>query len=164
MPAAYYQPAIQRFLALEGLIFDLDKTMTHIRNKGYDDGAPRHVIEDMLSIVNEVMIGAIYNEEEQIPLWSENIYVTLGWFLRVHGQTSGNSFFQPIDIMSDEESMDDRSDSPTGVADIWPSDESYGEPEDLDGGITDEDMQAAFYVLEMMHADIGEFDVEVEDI
>ena len=36
--------------------------------------------------------------------------------------------------------------------------------EDLDGGITDEDMQAAFYVLEMMHADIGEFEVEVEDL
>lgn len=164
MTAAIYQPILRRFVAIENMSIDLDKTMTYIRNKGTDDGTPRWVIESMLCVVNEVMIGAVYDEEEQIQLWDENMSVTLGWFLRVHGQTSGNSFFDPIDIMSDEEEMDSRSDSPTGVASIWPSDESDGGSVDLDGGITDEDMNAAFYVLELMHADIGDFEPVVDDL
>ena len=177
MTAAVWNPVIQQFLHIDGLAIDLDKTMTYIRNKGVDDGTPRYVVETMLCILNEIMIGAVFDEEEHIPLWDENSMVSLGWFLRVHGQTSGNSFFEPVDIMSDEEEIDSRSDSPTGVASIWPSDEDEdldggitdedmqaAFDEDLDGGITDEDMRAAFYVLEMMHADIGEFEVEVEDL
>lgn len=156
----------RRFIMVEGIPIDLDKTMTYIRMKCDDDGVPQWVCEAMLSVVNELVIGAVLDEEEMIPLWNEDDMATLGWFLRIHGQTSGNSMFEPIDI-DDDETIQSGFDSPTGVDEIWPTDESTDGSvglNTLDGGITDEDMECAFMVLELLNAPIGSWDTEDNEI
>lgn len=142
---------------VEGMAIDLDKTLSHIRMKCDHDGVPVWVTESMLSVVNELVIGAILDEEEMIPLWNENEMCSLGWFLRVHGQTSGNSMFEPIDI-DDDETIIDGYDSPTGVVEVWPSDESTSGSFDDDGGLTDEDMMVAYNVYDLLNADVGSWD------
>ena len=156
----------RRFIFIDGMTIDLDKTMVYIRMKCSDDGVPIWVTEAMLSIINEIIMGAVVDEEEMVPLWGMEDMCSLGWFLRVHGQTSGNSMFEPVDI-EDDEAIIDGYDSPDDVAGFWPSDESTdGDPvvEDLTGGLTDEDMSAAFWVLDLLTAPIGDFPMTEEDI
>lgn len=161
----FTQNISRRFINVEGMPIDLDKTMTYIRIKCADDGVHQWVTEAMLAVVNELVIGAVFDEEEVLPLWNENDMCTLGWFLRVHGQTSGNTMFEPIDIDDDEAIVDDGTTSPTGVDEIWPSDEStVGSLNPLDGGITDEDMECAFMVMELMNGTLGSWDTIENDV